>query len=215
MVALMEFFLKSLRFTRFLCFGFLLIASTGCGYRPGYGSFSENYRTISVPYVVGDVDGDLTASIVREVVASLGFDHSTTEGQLILIVEIVEAGDENIGFRFEQLQGKKYKRSIIPVESRLFATVEVSLVDANTGCTIVPTVLLSASIDLDHEYNATYTDSTVPTLGQLTDADSAFEAARIPLNRLLAQKIVEYMSCINIYTPEVNSTEAKLQSTED
>lgn len=168
---------------------------TGCGYRPGYGAFSEHYSTISVPYVVGDLDGDLTAAIVHEVVASLGFDHSDTDGQLLLIVQLVDVADENIGFRYEQLHGKKYKRSIIPVETRLIAIAEVSLVDAATGCTVIPTVRLSATVDLDHEYNATYADSTVCSLGQLTDSEDAFAAARIPLHRALAQKIVEYISC--------------------
>jgi hypothetical protein len=179
----------------FLVSGLLLLSLCGCGYRPGLGTFSERYNTISVPYVEGDVDGDLTAAIVHDVVASLGFDHSTTNGQLLLIVKLVDVADLNIGFRYEQLHAKKDKRSIIPVETRLMATAEVSLVDAATGCSVIPTVSLSATIDLDHEYNATYTDSTVFSLGQLTDADGAFAAARIPLNRLLAQKIVDYISC--------------------
>lgn len=187
--------LISLKYCLLLIICACVVCLSGCGYRPGYGTFSERYNTISVPYVVGDVDGDLTAAIVHEVVASLGFDHSTTDGQLLLIVELVDVADENIGFRYEQLHGKKYKRSIIPVESRLIAVAEVSLVEAATGCSVIPTVRLSASIDLDHEYNATYSDSTVISLGQLTDADSAFASARIPLNRILAQKIVEYISC--------------------
>jgi hypothetical protein len=102
--------------------------------------------------------------------------------------------DKNIGFRYEHAHGKSYKRSIIPVETRLISTVEVSLVDAITGCTVLPSVRLSASIDFDHEYNATHNDSNVFSLGQLTDADEAFETARFPLNRRLARKIVEYIS---------------------
>lgn len=180
---------------RFLPLFLLSIVLCGCGYRPGYGGFSERYRTISVPYVIGDVDGDLTAAIVHEVVASLGFNHSPTDGELLLIVRLVDVIDENIGFRYEQLEKKKYKHSIIPVESRLNGIVEVSLISAATGCTVIPTVRLSAMIDLDHEYNATYSDSTVISLGQLTDADAAFATARLPLNRLLARKIVDYISC--------------------
>jgi hypothetical protein len=112
----------------------------------------------------------------------------------LLIVQLLDIARDNIGFRYDHLRGKSYKRTIIPVETRLIATAEVSLVDAASRCALMPTVRLSAAVDLDHEYNATYTDSNVFSLGQLTDADAAFSAAKVPLYRALAQKIVEYIS---------------------
>jgi hypothetical protein len=175
----------------------LLLTLSACGYSPGYGVLSGRYGTVSVPYVVGDVDGDLTASIVHEITASLGLDHRSTDGELLLVVTLVDLDDTNIGFRYEQIHGKRYKRSIIPTETRLTAIAEVSLVDAATGCSVLPTIRISASLDFDHEYNATRNDSNAFSLGQLSDADAAFEAARFPLNRRLAQKIVEYVSCAN------------------
>lgn len=174
-----------------------LLMLCGCGYRPGYGAFAGKYGTVSVPYVDGDVDGGLTAALVHEVTASLGLDHRTTDGELLLVVTLLDLDDTNIGFRYEHLHGKSYKRSIIPVETRLTAIAEVSLIDANTGCSVLPTIKISASIDFDHEYNATRNDSNVFSLGQLSDADAAFDAARFPLNKRLARKIVEYISCAN------------------
>lgn len=186
--------MDSLTLKRWLLLTFLSPWLAACGYRPGYGAISEQYSSISVPYVSGDVDGSLTAAIVHEVSASLGFEHSLNGGQLLLIVQLVDVASDNIGFRYEQLHGKQYKRSIIPVESRLTAKAEISLVDAATSCTVLPPVCISAYVDLDHEYNATYTDSNVFSLGQLSDSDAAFAAARAPLHKALAKKIVEYIS---------------------
>jgi hypothetical protein len=180
----------------------LLLASvalllSSCGYRPGYGTFLDRYSSLSVPYVVGDLDGALTAELVRAVASSLTFDHSSTEGELLLIVKLLDVENENIGFRYENLHGKKYKRSIIPVETRLTATAEITVVNAATGCSLIPPARVTAFYDFDHEYNATEHDSNTFSLGQLSDADAAFAAARVPLNRLLAQKIIEYIYCIS------------------
>ncbi len=75
--------------------------------------------TLSIPYVVGDIDGDLTAAIVQEVISSPSFEHRTDQGQLLLIVKLIDTSDDNIGFRYEEIRNKEYKRSIIPVETRL------------------------------------------------------------------------------------------------
>lgn len=177
-----------------LLFFTILLVLTGCGYRPGLGELPDGYKSISVPYVVGDQDGSLTAAIVREVSSSLNFDHSNTGGELILAVELIDVVDQDIGFGYEQVHKHEYKNSIIPLESRMIATVEVSLVDAATQCTVIPKVRITEYVDFDHEYNATYKDSTKKSLGQLSDADAAFAAAKEPLNRLIAKKVVEYIT---------------------
>lgn len=179
----------------------LALLLSSCGYRPGYGSFLDRYSTLSVPFVAGDLDGNLTAELVRAVASSLTFDHYSTEGELLLIVKLVDVDDENIGFRYEHLHGKKYKRSIIPVETRMTATAEITLVNAATGCSLISPAKVTAFYDFDHEYNATKHDSNTFSLGQLSDSDAAFAVARMSLNRLLAQKIVEYIYCIS-YTQD-------------
>lgn len=188
--------------TRLMSVLVILLSLVSCGYQAGYGNGSPGFKTLSVPYVVGDIDGDLTAAIVQEIVSSSPFEHRTEHGQLLLIVKLLDTSDENIGFRYEQIHGKEYKRSIIPVETRLTATAEVALVNAATMCSVIPTVILSASIDFDHEYNATRHDSNVFSLGQLSDSDAAFAAANFPLNRLLAQKIVDYIAILSENTFE-------------
>lgn len=170
---------------------------SSCGYRPGYGALLDRYSSLSVPYVEGDLDGSLTAELVRVAASSLTFDHYATEGELLLIVRLVDVDDENIGFRYEHLHGKKYKRTIIPVETRMTAVADISLVNAATGCSLIAPARITAFYDFDHEYNATEHDSNRSSLGQLSEFEAAFAAARTPLNRLLAQKIVEYIYCIS------------------
>lgn len=165
-----------------------------CGYHPGYSEISGRYRSVSIPYVAGDVDGSFTSALVREIANSSAFRHASTGGELLLIVKLIDIGDENIGFRYDQLHHHHDKHALIPVETRLIMSAEVSLLEAATECAIMPSVQLSASIDFDHEYNSTYHNDNVFSLGQLSDADSAFCVARVPLTRRLAQKIIEYLT---------------------
>lgn len=45
---------------------FALFSLNSCGYR-GEESFIQQYRAITVPFVEGDPDGQLTSAIVREI----------------------------------------------------------------------------------------------------------------------------------------------------
>lgn len=171
----------------------LLCLLTACGYRPGCSPLSESYHSICIPYVTGDLDGLLTAALVHEITISLPFELSSTDGQLILIVKLLNISDENIGFRYDHLHHKHDRDDLVPIETRLVARAEVSLLNSATDCVVIPTVILSAFVDVDHEYNATYHDANVFSLGQLSDAEAAFDAARIPLFRSLSKKIADYI----------------------
>lgn len=171
----------------------LSLLFSSCGYHPG-NALTDKFGTISVPYVEGDQEGNFTAILIREVASSLPFEYSSSEGELLLIVKLLNINDQNIGFRYDRPHHKHDRRSLVPVETRLTARAEVSLVNAATSCTVIPSVIISASTDLDHEYNATFHDANVFSLGQLSDAEAAFEAAERPLFKALCQKIVEYIS---------------------
>lgn len=167
---------------------------TSCGYHMGYQGLSQQYTTLSLPYVEGDSDGSLTSAIAHQVAISGSFQYCVDGGQVILIVKTEKLGEENIGFRYDRNNKGHLTHSIIPAETRLSLTAEVSLVEAATGKIILAPVKLTASVDCDHEYNSSRFGVNVFSLGQLSDADAAFEAARSPLYRLLAQKIVDYIS---------------------
>lgn len=115
-----------------------------------------------------------------------------------MMVEIIDLDDENIGYRYAYKSKKKRTNTIEPVESRMRMVVELSLIDAATGCALFPSVRLAAAMDLDHDYNYCVWRRGVTqfSLGQLTDADAAFEAVRAPLNRAMAQKIALYINAL-------------------
>lgn len=176
----------------------LLIPSlvlSGCGYRFGQGGCTAvGYDTISVPFVCGDEDGSLTAAVIKEIERSGTLKYVSSGGSLILKINLLDLRDENIGFRYDRNKEGKLTRSVIPTETRLKAIAEVCVVDACGGNTILGPVILSTSIDFDHDYYSSHNGINIFSLGQLTDYDDARDAVRNPLNKALGRKIVEYVN---------------------
>jgi hypothetical protein len=180
---------------RVLLFSLLLLVSlSGCGYRLGPGPLASRYATISVPYVEGDRDGDLTRELVRKLGSNGGFRYSPDCGELILRVKVVELKDKNIGFRYDVNDEGELKKSIIPVETRLTALSEVELIDSSNGEVLLGPAMISAFVEFDHEYYSSHHGVNVFSLGQLTDTYEAHDAAKHPLNIALSQKIVDFIS---------------------
>lgn len=171
---------------------------SSCGYRYGESSLSSSYQTISIPFVSGDPDGELTAAIVRQLTGVLSLQYRQDCGQLQLNVAIVNFDDENIGYRYSYKKSHKRSHTIVPVESRMHMTVEVTLVDTTSQCVLYEPVRLKAYIDIDHDYNYSTWKRGVTqfSLGQLTDADAAFEASRAALNQEIAVKISMYLNSL-------------------
>lgn len=170
----------------------LFFICTSCQYRFGTGTLPQEYRTISIPYVKGDESGILTSEIIKHLMMSGALRYVTHEkGDLLLNVEILEIDDENIGFRYDRKKWGELKKSIIPTEMRLKMIVEVTLIDQSSQCTLKGPTRISATIDFDHDY---YNSRCISfSLGQLNDIEAAREAAIGPLNRHLAEKIVDYV----------------------
>ncbi len=166
---------------------------TGCHYQFGRGDLSQRYATISVPYVEGDQKGDLTTEIIRKLSTSGAFRYVNTGGDLILKIKLVEVRDENIGFRYDRKKRGELRHAIIPTETRLTVLAEVSVIEAGTGQVIRGPTRITASTEFDHTYYYTRNEINVFSLGQLTDIDAAQDAAVYPLNRCLAERIVDYV----------------------
>lgn len=179
---------------KILLFMFCLLACLSCGYHPGNGGTLTAYRTISVPYVQGDWNGELTASLVKEVSQSTNLLYERNGGAIILQVRLIDIDNENIGFQYFKNKRNDIKRSVVPNETRLFANVEVQVVEAASGCVLLGPVLISADVDFDHDYYTTRNRVNVFSLGQVTDIDEATDAATRPLNQRLARKIVDYLN---------------------
>lgn len=174
-------------------FVLIFLFLSGCGYRFGDGTPFQKGTTISIPYIEGDFDGQLTSELIQRVTENGIFDYQRSGGSLTLLVKVIDFEDEDIGFRYEQKKDGKFKSSVIPDESRLFVEVEVVLIEVASYENILGPVRIVASVDFDHDYYSSRNGVNVFSLGQLTDYDAAYEAAEVPLSRELAKKIVDYL----------------------
>lgn len=173
---------------------FLPLICLGCGYQFGEGSLSSQYRTITVPYVDGDNTGELTAALVHEISRSGSFQYCKDSADLTLCVKIIDYIYENVAFRFDRDKKCKLTNSMIPTQTRLTALVEVSVIDSKQGCAALGPSRIYSSIDFDHDYYFSRDGINVDSLGQLTDYDSAYDAAQRPLHQAIAEKIVDFIT---------------------
>lgn len=166
---------------------------TACGYHFAPNLDSSEKETISVPYVEGDLTGELTAALVRQVSTSGIYGYSPSGGNYILAVKILDFRDQNIGFRYDQNEDNERLNTLIPSETRLGVLVEILLINGATGEICIGPARISANAEFDHNYYSSRDEQNVKSLGQLTDIDDARDAAKQPLYQSLAQKIVDYI----------------------
>jgi hypothetical protein len=177
-------------------FVFILLAGYclfGCQYQFGRGELSQRYATISVPYAEGDQKGELTTDVITKLSTSGALRYVSCGGDLILKIKLVEFREENIDFRYDRKKTGRLKRSIIPTETRVTAIAEILLIESGTGQTVRGPARITASVNFDHTYYTTYDEINIFSLGQLNDIDSARDAVMHPLNRYLAEQIVDYV----------------------
>lgn len=172
----------------------LALFFSSCGYKGGQGSLISEYETVTIPYVKNDVDGFMTRELTRSIATRSPLRVENEEADLILSVDLLKIDEENIGFRYDRHKRGKLIDNIIPVETRLFARAEITLIQASTGCIVMEPVVIVASYDFDHDYTSPNNAVNIFSLGQLTDYDEAYDAALKPLYRNLAIKIADYIS---------------------
>lgn len=174
---------------------FLLLS--GCGYRLSQTMQEGRLVTLSIPYVVGDADGRLSLEIVRAVSTLPCYRYVPCGGEQILVVELAESREENIGFRYDRKKDGKRKKEIVPTETRLFVEAKVSIVDGATNQCLWGPFSIQETTDYDHFYYGHH-EVNVFSLGQLTDREAAKEAAFAPLNQRLAQQIVDLLQTCSL-----------------
>jgi Lipopolysaccharide-assembly len=172
----------------------LVFIFSSCGYLPGQGGILDSYQTIFVPFVDGDIDGELTASLVKHFSTQSSFTYSSENSDLILKVKVIDFRDENIGFRYDRNKKGHITHSVIPTETRLTMAAEVVVIESSSGKNVLGPVKIAASVDFDHEYYSSRNGVNIFSLGQLSDIDEARDAVMTPLNRKLARKIVEFLN---------------------
>lgn len=177
-----------------ICCLFILFSLTSCGYRMGNSSVLESYSTISVPYIEGDKNGELTAEVIKTLSSSSTLEFVHCGGRLVLKIKVVDFRDNNIGYRYDRNKDGQLIDQIIPAETRLGAIVELVVLDSATGCTVLGPAKIVASTDYDQEYYSARNGINIFSLGQVNDSYEARDAAFRPLNRVLAQKIVDFLN---------------------
>lgn len=164
-----------------------------CQYQFGRGELAARYTTIAIPYAEGDKEGGLTAEVIRRMSETGALRYVSSAGDLTLTMKLIELRDENIGFRYDRKKQGELKKTIIPTESRLSVVAEVSVIETCSGQVIRGPTRIKTSVDFDHDYYSSYRGINVFSLGQLNDYDAAHDAVMYPLNRHLAERIVDYV----------------------
>lgn len=191
----------------------LLLASllpfslTSCGYR---AASSENKTTLSIPYVKGDLQGQFTAELVRQVANFGMYDYVKKDGDLTLQVTFVGDKSDVIGFQYDLTEKKgEIERNLMPQENRRTITAQVTMIRACTDEVVVGPLNISAWADFDYiDVNSLKTvsfknegkrEKTISfSLGQLDSIEGAQDASLTPIYRQLAQKIALALQRANI-----------------
>lgn len=171
----------------------LALTFSGCQYQFGYGDIPSKYSTISIPFVEGDGDGVLTAELVKQFSATGALRYVPNGGSLTLKAKWINLSDENIGFRYDRKKSGELKKYIIPTEARSSASLEVTVMETCGERVVLGPTIITATVDYDHQFYSDRHASNVFSMGQLVDIDSARETVMVPLNRLLAEKVVDYV----------------------
>jgi hypothetical protein len=171
----------------------LLLVLSSCGYQFGEGGFASQYQTISVPFIKGDWNGDMTSTLIEQIAQSGSYTYCRDGGALTLQVCLMEFTDENVGFRYDRNKQGELRKSIIPVETRIETKAEVKLIEAASGRVLLGPVIITAGVEFDHEYYSSWNGINSFSLGQLSDYDAAYDAMYHPLNVALSRKIVDFV----------------------
>lgn len=183
---------------------FLICLLTSCGYKFQGNPTSSGPISISVPYITGDVEGQLNTAIVRKIAEDPRFDYHTSGGAMTLVIAVLNDKNDRIGYRYDRVPttGKR-RKNIVATENRRTLKVEVKLIDAYTDELVAGPAVITASADYDYVDSNSIVDLTfVPphgrpqtvldfSLGQLDSIEGAHDGAGTPVYHSLAQKIVD------------------------
>lgn len=189
-----------MKYYRLAC---ILLLLTGCGYR----SDGEEKISVSVPYVVGDHEGELTRVLASTISQNPYFRYTGGEGDWIVKAKVKNSINDRIGYRYDRSQTEgTLKSNVIGIENRKTITVEVTVVNSTTGKVVLGPQEIKAGADFDYinpnnrqDISFINPSTGVPnpsisfSLGQLDSVGSAGEDAIYPIHQKIATRIVEGM----------------------
>jgi hypothetical protein len=176
---------------------FSLLMLVSCGYR---AANSEEKKTISVPYIEGDQQGQLTAEVIRQLQETGYYDFVRRGGDLVLKAVIVGDQKETIGFSYDRKgQSGKIEKNLMATENRRNLTVEIQLLEGDK--VILGPLKITAAGEFDYvDVNSLQALSFINdrgrrekvvnfSLGQLDSIEGAEDNVLTPTYRGLARKI--------------------------
>lgn len=181
-----------------------LLALSACGYRMDGG----DPIAVSVPYVNGDFEGELTDALVASLSQTSNFRYAgASGGDWTLNAKVLRSTNDRIGYRYDRTPKKAEELpNVLGIENRKVIFVEVSVINTASGRQILGPQTISASADYDYIDPNVLEDITVfdPeaglrkttigfSMGQLDNVGTAGENAIYPIYRKLAQTVVEGM----------------------
>jgi len=184
--------------------GLCLILCAGCGY---HFPHTDEKVSISIPYVKGDEEGELTKELIKQISNSTPYEYVREGGDLILKTVITGSGSEQTGFRYDRkgISGK-LERNLVVSENRRLITAEVTLIDGSTHEILYGPVHVTGSEDYDYsDVNSLPSLSFVSpsgkresllqfSLGQMDSIEGAQDDAAIASYRKLAKQIARSLS---------------------
>lgn len=172
--------------------GFILLTFTACGYQVGDNGLLSSYKTVSVPYIQGDVTGALTTAVIDEI-SSLGSTaYVLSSADLELKMEVKESRSENTGYQFPKDVSEDNR--LVASQKREEMLLSIELVDTRTGEALFPTHYLTAGTEYSFLPIGRAEENILQfSLGQLDSQEGAMDFSSLNLNQQMAQKVVEYL----------------------
>lgn len=177
----------------FLFVGVGLFSS--CGYHLDRGPLvgQARQRTITVPYIEGDCNGELTAGLIAALAASGAFTPLPSGGDYLLVGRLKQVERMNIGYQYDRnlATGLRTKR-IVPNEGKLMYELVIELKEKE-GLVSAPPFCIAA--DVDYAFNPLSNDNelAVESLGQYVTISAAEEAAFPLVVKELSVKAVDHL----------------------
>ena len=164
----------------------------------------DNHISVSVPYAIGDFEGELTNAIIWELSRSPEYSYTQDEGRWTIITKVLGTNNERIGFRYDRddKSGER-RKNIVGTENRKYMSVQVTVVNNRTGKKVLGPYIIKEEVDYDYADQNSLRDlsfvdsegerqtSIAFSLGQLDTVAAAGEDALYPLYQKIAKRIVE------------------------
>lgn len=180
---------------------FLLVLCLGCRYQ--FEICSDDQVLVCIPYIKGDIQGQLNQALIRAISTSNGFNYCY-DSSYLLHITILSDKDESIGYRYDRNPSNQtLRKNIVSIEKRRLITAEVQLIDKETNCVIIGPFQVKAHADFDCINSDSLKDVAVVlpfqkpqrmidfSLGQLDSVEGAHDDSAPVLYQALARKIVK------------------------